>query len=481
MILRKHSKYARNLSGWQNQRQSNLEKPLNNSTSLIKDPPQRPIVIAILFLAIPTILQMSSYTLMQFADTYMLSLVNDKSATAAGQAGGVHFSFISLGFGVLFLVNALVSQNVGKNQPQLCGRVMWQGIYIGLAYGAITASLWLFALPMFLALGHEPELARLEADYLKVLALGGAFKLAATAMTQFLVGVGRPMVVLVSAVCGCLINLFFNWLLIYGNWGFGVMGVAGAAWATVASIFMELLVMIGFLVMSKRIRPFGIGDWQARWDVMREVLKLGVPVGLAMCAEVTAWTLFNVWVIGRFGNDAMAANTYAFRYMLTSFIPMIGLGSAVTALVGRAFGAGDGATIRKVSHVGFAMAAAYMVCWGVAFVIFGESLMGLFTRDANVIALGAGILVFIGAYQLLDAMYVVYGASLRGMSDTIIPSAVMIVMNWLLVVGGAYAVATYWSSLGPRGPWAVMCVYGTIVGVFMLVRTQLMSRRVVKT
>ena len=431
----------------------------------------------LILLAVPTVLQMSSYTVMQFADTYMLSLVDDVSATAAGQAGGIHFSFISLGFGVLLLVNALVSQNIGKGSPERCGTVLWQGLYVSIAYGLLTSLLWFGAHPLFLALGHEPHLARLEGDYLQIVALAGAFKLAGTAFTQFFVGIARPMVVLVSAVSGCLVNLFFNWLLIYGNWGFPEMGVAGAAWATLASIVIEVIILGGYAMLSRPLREFGIFDWTFRRVEMLALLKLGVPVGVALWAEVTAWTLFNVWVIAQFGTVAMAANTYAFRYMLTSFIPMIGLGSAVTALVGRAYGQRDGHAIRQIAHVGFFLASCYMLTWGAVFVLFGTDLMRLFTVDPVVIRTGASILIFIGAYQLLDAMYVVYGGALRGMSDTIVPAVVMIVLNWLLVVGVAYYVAREFQSIGPIGPWAVMCFYGVLVGLFMLVRTRIMSRR----
>src|SRR5688572_27398935 len=95
------------------------------------DTPRRPLV-ELLLLALPTIAQMASYTVMQFGDTFMLSRVGDVQATAAGQGGMLTFAFISLGMGVLFCVNTLVSQAFGKGDHAACGRFLWQGVWFGL-------------------------------------------------------------------------------------------------------------------------------------------------------------------------------------------------------------------------------------------------------------------------------------------------------------------------------------------------------------
>src|SRR5437867_8364386 len=91
-------------------------------------PSQRRPIVELLLLAAPTIAQMASYTVMQFADTYMLSRVGDAEATAAGLGGMAAFSVISFGFGVVMVVNTLVSQTFGRSDYAACGRYLWQGI-----------------------------------------------------------------------------------------------------------------------------------------------------------------------------------------------------------------------------------------------------------------------------------------------------------------------------------------------------------------
>ena len=184
----------------------------------------------LLLLAAPTVGQMASYTLMQFADRLMLARVGDLEAAAAGTAGIAFFTVLSFGFGVMLVVSTLVSQAFGREDHRSTGEHLWQGIWFGLIFGLATLLLYPNALRVFTWMGHEPAMAGIESEYLKIVALAGSLKLIQVAMSQFLIGIQRPGMVLVGALGGVCANLFFNWLLIYGHWGFPALGVAGAAW-----------------------------------------------------------------------------------------------------------------------------------------------------------------------------------------------------------------------------------------------------------
>src|SRR3954463_7219455 len=112
----------------------------NVDTTSSTDPaaPAKAPLVELLALALPTIVQMTSYTVMQFTDTFMLSRVSDTAATAAAQAGMVGVSLLSCGGGVLLLVNTLVSQSYGRKDFAACGRFLWQGVWVSLAFGLVT-------------------------------------------------------------------------------------------------------------------------------------------------------------------------------------------------------------------------------------------------------------------------------------------------------------------------------------------------------
>ena len=126
---------------------------------------QRRPIVELLVLAAPTVAQMASYTVMQFADRWMLALVGDLEAAAAGTAGLMFFSFLGFGFGTLLVVNTLASQSFGRKDYTSAGQYMWQGLWFGLLFGALTLLLYPIAEPLFLAMGHEPRMAGLEARY----------------------------------------------------------------------------------------------------------------------------------------------------------------------------------------------------------------------------------------------------------------------------------------------------------------------------
>ena len=426
-------------------------------------------------MAAPTVAQMASYTCMGFIDTVILARYAGPAdvtpATAAANGGLLALSIISLGIGLLFIVNTLVSQAYGRGDEHLCGRFLWQGVWFAAAFGTAV----LAALPgvrhVFAWAGHEQRLAGLETAYVHVLLLSAGLKLAATAGEQFLLGVDRPFTVGVASFLAVAVNTLFAWALILGRLGFAPHGVAGSAWAQNVGVTSELLMVGGFAALPTLRRRFGVGDWRPRAAAMAELLRIGVPSGLQLTAEVLAWSAFSMWVMAPFGTEAMGANVFVFRYMSLSFMPAFGVGVAVTALVGRYIGRGRPDLAVARANLGFALTAAYMVLCGVCLFAFRRQLIGLFTGDPRVIAIGSRLLVFGAVYQLFDATYIVYSGGLRGAGDTLVPAVVLGTLCW----GGS----SWWPpgrspTAGRAGgrpargrrPW----VYGLSLSTFMCLR-----------
>lgn len=431
--------------------------------------PRRPIV-ELLLLAAPTIAQMTSYTAMQFTDSYMLARVGDVHAAAAGMSGIIAFALISLGFGVVLIVNTLVSQAYGREDWTACGRYLWQGVWFSLLSGLAILPLLPWAGRVFTLFGHEPRLARLETSYLQILLAAAAVKLVAAALGQFLLAVNRPGRVFAAAVAGSLVNFAANWVLIYGHLGVPALGVAGAAWGTNLGTLVELLVLAALVARPEIARRFHARDWRLRPAMMRTLLAVGVPSGAQMALEVLAWSLFSAWVIGLFGTVAMAANTFMFNYMKVGFMPAYGVAAAVTALVGRYIGRGQPSEAVRRAHLGFALTASYMLACGALFFVGRHWLIGLFTNDPQTLRLGATLMIFAAVYQLFDAMYLVYSGALRGAGDTLAPAVATAALVWSVALGGGYALARYLPELGAVGPWSAATLYGVILGLYLLLR-----------
>jgi MATE family multidrug resistance protein len=426
----------------------------------------------LLYLAAPTVAQMASYTLMQFIDTWILAHAGGSvlPPTAAANAGMLAFAAISMGMGVMFIVNTLVSQSFGRKDPASCGRFLWQGIWFAVGFAILLLPLIPFAPGVFRSFGHEAPLAKLEGTYLRIVLAASVLKLAATAIEQFFLGVNRPMTVAVATMTGVGVNAVVAWIIVMGRLGFHPMGVAGAAMAQNIGVGVELGVMVLFTLIGPVKREFHRGDWRLRTNEMLTLLKVGIPSGFQIIADVLAWSAFTMWVMAVFHTTAMAANIFVFRYMSVSFMPAFGISVAVTALVGRYIGMGRTDIAIRRAHLGFVVTAVYMAACGAALFIFRRQLIGLFTSDPRVLAIGARLLIFAAIYQLFDAMYIVYNGALRGAGDTLIPAVATGVLCWGVTVLGGYTVARLWPEFGPAGPWTAATTYGAILGIFMVRR-----------
>lgn len=424
----------------------------------------------LLVLALPTVAQMASYTIMHFTDTLMLSYLGLVEPTASANASLFGFAITSVGFGTLWVVNTLVSQSYGRGDMQKCGQYLWQGIWFAVVYGLLMLPILPLAKPLFAAFGHEPRLAHLEATYLWITLSFTAFRLAGAAMGQFLLAIDRPNRVLLAAAAGAGINVLANWLLIWGHWGFPAMGLAGAAWGTNIGGLVETALLAAFVFEPQIRSAYNAMDWRPRMERLMTLIRIGVPSGLQFVGDVLAWAVFGMLVIAAFGTEAMAANTFIMRYMSLSFMPAFGISAAVTALVGRYIGRGMPDVAASRAHLGFRVTAVYMLICAAVFLLFRNRLMHVFTDDSQVVKWGAMLLIFAAFYQIFDAIYIVYCGALRGAGDTLVPALATAGLCWLCVVGLGYTVATWLPQLGLAGPWTVATIYGVILGVFMWVR-----------
>jgi MATE family multidrug resistance protein len=180
--------------------------------------------------------------------------------------------------------------------------------------------------------------------------------------------------------------------------------------------------------------------------------------------------MFSSVVMAKAGNAAMAANMFTFRFMSVSFMPAIGIGTAVTALVGRYIGMGRFDLAEQRAHLGFKVNAIYMLTCGLFFLIFRHELMRLFTDDPEVLRLGAQMLVFAAVFQFADALYVSYTGALRGAGDTFVPAVATGVLNWSMTVGLGLLVVKLWPQWGAVGPWVIATLYGLTLSIFMVRR-----------
>jgi len=438
----------------------------------LERPDGRPASLGrVLALSGPMIVATVSHTVMQFVDFAMVSQLGTAAQAAVSPAGMAVFLPIALGIGTMTAVNTFASQALGRGRLSECSAYAWQAVWVALAGGLLPVPLALGAVPFWRWVGHEAPLQPLEVAYSQVLLLSVLPAMLAHALSNFFNGIHRPMVMMIAALASNALNVLFNWLLIFGHWGLPRLEIAGAAWGTVLGRWSAVAILAGaFLSPRVHARFASRATWRPVGRKLIGFLRVGIPAGAQHIGELSAWTVWTLWLVGQFGKVAQAASNVAMQFVHLSFMPAIGLGIALTALVGRAIGAGDREHAVHYTRQALALAMGYMGLVGASYVVFGRALMGWLSDQPEVIGLGVQILWLAAAFQLFDALGIVHSFALRGAGDTFWPAVYMVGLSWLLNVGGGIIITRTLPQLGVIGPWIMGTSCVILVGLSMWLR-----------
>ncbi len=418
-------------------------------------------------LAAPMIVTNISFTIMQFVDRLMVSRLGTNELAAILPAGVVSFLPGSFAIGVLTSVSTFTSQSFGRGENRECPKYCWQGIYMGLAYFAIViAIMWPWSGWIFKAMGHEGAIIEMEVAYLRIMLYSQMIAVLIHASSQFFMGVHRPVITMYAAIIGQLVNVGCNYVLIFGKFGFPQMGIRGAAWGTFIGIVVGAGIRM-WVFMGSGINEKFHSRSSLRPDPgkMKDLLKVGLPAGFGLMVNVSLWAMILLGLVGRFGKEAVAATSAVFSYINISVMPIVGIGTALTAAVGKSIGAGRNDIAKKQTSICLRIGLTYMGFVGLCFFVFRDNLMAMWSTDSKVIDTGVKILICAAIFQVFDAATIIYNGSLRGAGDTVWIAAMSAIGAIVILGGGGWVILNYFEELGIIGPWIAATVNIIAVGI----------------
>ncbi len=459
---------------------------------------------AMLKIATPVVVAMTSYTVMQSVDKLMVSRIGPDPIYVGAQGNGGLAAWvpISIVVGCMSVINTYVSQNLGNKTPERGPAYAWAGVWLGLAAWIVLIPYALFMPTMFRLMNHDPRLVEMAAGHGRILVLGAVFTISARAFSQFFYGMHRPTVVLAAELSANVTNFVINSVVIYGpqapaasghgvfdawyGWtatvaqtlGIPRLGVPGAAIGTVSGTLVELLIPMAVFLSGKYHRMYGTRlAWRPSMKHIKDIFRLGWPGGLMFGNEMLCWGFFMVSLVGEFGPFHSNAGWIAHQWMSLSFMPAVGISVAITAMVGKCIGAKRPDLAAKRAWLGLGIAVAYMSTMGVLFVIFRERMVDLFIDGhtpaedrAQILAIGTRFLIAAATFQLFDGVAMSMSGALRGAGDTIWVGIVTVILAWTLIVGGGLAMVKFFPELGSLGPWIAASSYIMSLSVVTLGR-----------
>ncbi len=425
--------------------------------------------------ALPMVLSASTQSLMHVVDRVFLTWDSKEAVAAALPAGILFWSCLSLPMGTVSYLNAFVAQYEGAKRPDRVSASVWQGIYFALICGLLLMIPAIWSNEIFRLVGHTPEVWPLEATFFRWLCLGGVSAILPAALSCFFSGRGQTVVVLVVNVSSVLVNAALDWGLIFGKGPFPKLGIAGAAIATNLANVYAVLCYAGLLYWYSVRGPYRFWSHRALdRTLMTNLFKFGGPSGLQMFLDVAGFTAF-IMMIGWIGPNELAATNIAFNLNALAFTPVIGVGIAVSTLVGQRMGEGRPKLAATSTWKGFVLGGGIMVICGTIYVLFPQVLLipyALHAEDKDFAKTKEIVIVllrFVALYSFFDAMAIIFGSAVRAAGDTVFSMVMTCACAWGLLVIPTFLT---WKLYKPdlMMSWVWCSVYVTVLGFAFLGR-----------
>ena len=431
----------------------------------------------VLVVALPMLLSMSFDTIMTFIDRLFLSKLGPAEMNAALGAGAVQLALTMFFTGAISYTTAMVAQRLGAKKKADCARVFMQSVYLSL----VSVPLLYLTIPLghlVFGMEHLPaDQLEYQKTYFNILMFGGVINLVRNAAPCFFSGIGETKIVMKAAFVGMVVNVACNFVLIYGLGPIPALGVAGAAYGTlIGNLVSTVILFAKFFAKSCNSRFNTRSSFAFSWPLTRELLQKGIPSGVEMFLNMSAFQLM-ILMFHALGPDAATASSVMFNWDMVAYVPLMGLEVASTSLVGRYVGARDAAAATRSTYSGLKLGWGYSLIMGVFFVFLPGVLTDIFRPDmaeasAEAIAIfdtarpmSIFMLRIATFYIFVEVLLVVYAGALRGAGDTVWVMFTCAIMNWC--VSGALYVAAYIFHLPAHYAWiAVVAVYSTAPVIF---------------
>lgn len=406
-------------------------------------------------LALPVILSQMGQITVQLADTAMVGRYggDDPTPLAAVSFGtGIFFIIYIAAMGLSFGLTPLVGEHFARGDRRYASELLLNGALLFMVTGAITSGVLVAARPFMgvmgramIASGSDASVAdviTLALPYYDMLVWGMFPTMIFCTFKQFLEGIGDTRTTMAIIIVCNAINVLFNWILIFGKFGFEPMGAVGAGVSTLISRIGMCLMITAYFFCSRRFREYvshlRMGAFRLR--TMLAILKVGIPISFQMFMEASAFVVANFMVLA-FGAHAASSYQIGTNMMNLTFMIVVAIGSATTILCSHIYGQEDFSRLRRTVNASYQLGLMWCITAAVGFVLLRFTIPSLFTTNRQVIELTATMLVYIALFQASDCLQAISISILRGLQDVKVIMPIVFVSYVVINIPAGYLLA----------------------------------------
>ncbi|MDG1672779.1 MAG: MATE family efflux transporter [Flavobacteriaceae bacterium] len=439
-------------------------------------------------LAAPVIMGMLGHTIVGLVDNLMVGQLGAAELAAVSLGNSFFFVAMSIGIGFSTAITPLVAEADSEHNFAKGKSAFKHGFVLCSILAIVLFALILLAKPLMYMMNQPQEVVVLALPYLDIIAISLVPLIIFQALKQFSDGMSLTKFPMYATIIANVINVFFNYVLIFGVWGFPKMGVVGAGIGTLIARFVMIMLMWYFLNRLEKTKAYvkDLKLFVLEHSMLKKINSLGLPSALQMFFEVGLFTAA-IWLSGTLGKNPQAANQIALN--LSSMTFMIATGLSVTAMirVGNQKGLKRPVELRRIATSIFIMGLALAILFALIFLIFNNVLptfyldlndLTHFADNQNVVEIASSLLIIAALFQISDSTQVVFLGALRGLQDVKIPTLITFFAYWIIGFPVSYFLGDA-SKYGSSGIWIGLLAGLTASSIFLYIRFNYLSKQLI--
>lgn len=391
------------------------------------------------------------------ADVAMTGHTNPEELAAVSLGAAIWSIVLVTVSGIMMAINTLVAHEIGAARHDKVPHIVRQSLWKALLVGLVACLLTNMAALVFDHLMLEPAVAAKAKLFVHIISCALPPFAAYRALYGYSTSINQTKPVMVIALAALALNIFVNYLLIYGHWGMPKLGGVGCAVATTCCVWMMLLAMLAWIRIAPAYRAtYPFTHWEGpQLSSIGPMLRLGLPIGVTYFAEVSAFGVISL-LVARFGVIQVSAHQIALNFSSVVFMVPLTFGIALVTRVGHAVGEANLRKARFISWVGVAMSLTAAIVSATLITVFRHQIAQAYTSDPQVQQLCAQLLLFAALFQLSDATQVATSCAIRGYKVTRQPMLIQLLAFWgfSLPIGYVLGLAPQGFIWSPAEPMA---------------------------
>ncbi|PKQ44835.1 MATE family efflux transporter [Confluentibacter flavum] len=439
-------------------------------------------------LAAPVMLGMLGHTFVSFVDNIMVGQLGTAELAAVSLGNSFMFIAMSLGIGFSTAITPLIAETDSEGDFIKGKSSFKHGLFLCTVLGVLLFLMVFFAKPLMYLMKQPEEVVTLAIPYLDLVAISLIPLIIFQGFKQFSDGLSMTRYPMYATVLANILNVIFNYLLIFGKFGFPELGIVGAAYGTLISRIIMVWCLWWILKNKEKSKPFvtQIKFFVLERSMLKKIINLGAPSAMQMFFEVAIFTAA-IWLSGLLGKNPQAANQIALNLSSMTFMVAIGLSVASMIRIGNQKGLQNYVELRRIAFSIFLLGIILAIGFAILFFSLNNFLPKLYVdyNDAEnlidnmeVVNIASKLLIVAAIFQISDSVQVIFLGALRGLQDVKVPTIITFISYWLIGFPVSWFLGKE-DAYGSIGIWLGLLAGLSTAAILLYIRFNYLTKKLI--